>query len=196
MSRGRHPRRSPARFGTMLVVFVLGLLAIDFLLFAQRAANMKPDPAVKGDAIVALTGGSGLRIAEGVKLVSEGRGGHLLISGVHPDVTMEELIELAGGDPDVWACCVTIGHAAETTLGNADETAAWAYENGYHDLIVVTSDYHMARSVLVLQDAMPDLTLEPWPVRTVIDPSHLFTDYRSLKGVFLEWAKWRVTTLE
>jgi len=131
-----------------------------------------------------------------VKLVSEGRGGHLLISGVHPDVTMEDLIDLAGGDPEVWACCVTIGHAAETTLGNADETAAWAYENGYQDLVVVTSDYHMARSVLVLQDAMPDLSLRPWPVRTVIDPSHLLTDYKSLKGVFLEWAKWRVTTLE
>ncbi len=180
----------------MLAVFVLGLLAIDFLLFAQRAATMKPDPAAKGDAIVALTGGSGLRIAEGVKLVSEGRAGHLLISGVHPDVTLDDLIDLAGGDREVWACCVTIGHAAETTLGNADETAAWAYENGYHDLIVVTSDYHMARSLLVLRDAMPDIVLEPWPVRTVIDPSHLFTDYRSLKGVFLEWAKWRVTTLE
>ncbi len=180
----------------MLVVFVLGLFTIDFLLFAQRAATLKPDPATQGDAIVALTGGSGLRIAEGVKLVSEGRGGHLLISGVHPDVTMADLIALAGGDPAVWDCCVTIGHAAETTLGNADETAAWAYENGYRDLILVTSDYHMARSLLVLQDAMPDITLEPWPVRTVIDPSHLFTDFRSLKGVFLEWAKWRVTTLE
>jgi len=180
----------------MVVAFVLGLLLIDFLLFAQRAAYMKPDPAASGDAIVALTGGSGLRIAEGVRLVSEGKGGHLLISGVHPDVTMEDLIALAGGDREVWACCVTIGHVAETTLGNADETAAWAYENGYDDLILVTSDYHMARSLLVLQDAMPDVTLEPWPVRTVIDPSHLLTDFKSLKGVFLEWAKWRVTTLE
>ncbi|KCZ84717.1 hypothetical protein HAD_03520 [Hyphomonas adhaerens MHS-3] len=196
MSREPRLRRGRPRFGVMLAVFVLGLLAVDFLLFAQRAATMKPDPAVKGDAIVALTGGSGLRIAEGVQLVSEGRGGHLLISGVHPDVTMEDLIGLAGGDPDVWACCVTIGHAAETTLGNADETAAWAYENGYRDLILVTSDYHMARSLLVLQDAMPDIALEPWPVRTVVDPSHLLTDYKSLKGVFLEWAKWRVTTLE
>jgi uncharacterized SAM-binding protein YcdF (DUF218 family) len=196
VSKDSRPRRGKSRLGTMVVVFVLGLLGIDFLLFAQRAANMKPDTGVKGDAIVALTGGSGIRIAEGVKLVSEGRGGHLLISGVHPDVTREDLISLAGGDPEVWACCVTIGHAAETTLGNAEETAAWAYENGYDDLILVTSDYHMARSLLVLQDAMPDITLEPWPVRTVIDPSHLLTDYKSLKGVFLEWAKWRVTTLE
>jgi uncharacterized SAM-binding protein YcdF (DUF218 family) len=180
----------------MLIVFVLGLLGIDFALFAQRAARMTPDPGTTGDAIVALTGGAGMRIAAGVQLVAEGKGGHLLISGVHPDVTRDDLIALAGGDPKVWTCCVTIGYAAETTLGNADETAAWAYENGYHDLIVVTSDYHMARSLIVLQDAMPDIVLKPWPVRTVIDPAHILTDPKSLKGVFLEWAKWRVTTLE
>jgi hypothetical protein len=54
----------------------------------------------------------------------------------------------------------------------------------------------MARSLIVLQDAMPDIVLKPWPVRTVIDPAHILTDPKSLKGVFLEWAKWRVTTLE
>ena len=180
----------------MVILFILGLLGVDFLMFANRAVAMKPDPLITADAVVALTGGSGLRIAAGVELVGEGRGARLLISGVHPDVTQEDLIALAGGDPEVWACCVDIGHTAETTLGNADETAAWAYENGYDELILVTSDYHMARSLLVLQDAMPDIVLKPWPVRTVIDPSRIFTDYKSLKGVFLEWAKWRVTTLE
>ncbi len=59
----------------MLVAFVLGLLGIDFALFAQRAANMKPDPGMTGDPFVALTGGSGLRIGAGVHLVAKGRGG-------------------------------------------------------------------------------------------------------------------------
>ena len=189
-------RRRKSRLGAILVLLILAALAGDFLLFARRAAAMKPDPDLQGDAVVALTGGSGLRIAAGVQLVAEGRGKRLLISGVHPDVTMDDLIELAGGDPDVWACCVDIGHTAETTLGNGDETAAWAYENGYEELILVTSDYHMARSLLVLHAAMPDITLKPWPVRTVVDPARILSDPKSLKGVFLEWAKWRVTTLE
>lgn len=189
-------RRRKSRLGAVLVLIVLAGLAGDFLMFARRASALTPGPDTRGDAIVALTGGSGLRIAAGVELVAEGRGERLLISGVHPDVTMQDLINLAGGDPAVWACCVDLGYTAETTLGNADETAAWAYENGYDELVLVTSDYHMARSLLVLQAAMPDIGLEAWPVRTVIDPSRIFTDPKSLKGVFLEWAKWRVTTLE
>jgi len=190
------PRRRKSSLGALLVLVVLAALGGDFFLFARRAAKMAPDPATRADAVVALTGGSGLRIAAGVQLVAEGRGERLLISGVHPDVTMDDLMALAGGDPQVWTCCVDIGHTAETTLGNADETAAWAYENGYDELILVTSDYHMARSLLVLHDAMPDVVLKPWPVRTVISPERIFTDLKSLKGVFLEWAKWRVTTLE
>jgi len=189
-------RRQPFRFASLLALILFGALAADFLLFAHRATLMRPDPDLRADAVVALTGGSGLRIAAGVRLVAEGRGQRLLISGVHPDVTMEDLIALAGGDPAVWACCVDTGRKAGSTLGNAEETAAWAYENDYAALIVVTSDYHMARSLLVLQAAMPDITLKPWPVRTVIDPSRIWTDPKSLKGVFLEWAKWRVTTLE
>ncbi|MCA8901463.1 MAG: YdcF family protein [Hyphomonas sp.] len=190
-------RRSRTRhFGALLALVVLGALATDFLLFAGRAAKLAPDTSHTADAVVALTGGSGLRIAEGVKLVSEGRGERLLISGVNPDVPIEDLMALAGGDPEVWACCVDLGYRAETTLGNAQEAAAWAYERDYDTLIVATSDYHMARSLIVLQAAMPDVELKPWPVRTVIDPTRLWSHPKSFKGVFMEWAKWRVTTLE
>ena len=192
----RRPRRRSSHLGAVLVLVIAIAAVGDFLMFARRAAVMTPDPDTHADAVVALTGGAGGRIAAGVQLVAEGRGQRLLISGVHPDVNKDSLIRLAGGDPGVWACCVDIGHRAETTLGNGDETAAWAYENGYRELILVTSDYHMARSLLVLHAAMPDVVLKPWPVRTVIDPSHILSDPKSLKGVFLEWAKWRVTTLE
>ena len=195
MSKSR-PRRRKSGLGALLALVIVSALAGDFLMFARRAAVMTPDPDLHADAIVALTGGGGMRIAAGVRLVAEGRGARLLISGVHPDVSIDDLIALAGGDPAVWACCVDTGRKAETTLGNAEETAAWAYENGYDELIVVTSDYHMARSLLVLKAAMPDIALKPWPVRTVIDPSRILSDPKSLKGVFLEWAKWRVTTLE
>lgn len=186
------------RFGLVpkLIAAALAVAALDFLLFASRVAKAERDPAAQADAVVALTGGSGLRIAAGVALVSQGRGERLLISGVNPDVTQKALMDLAGGSEDVWACCVDIGYLAETTVGNAEETAVWAYENGYDRLLIVTSDYHMPRSLLVLQAAMPDVELVPWPVRTVNDPSSIWSDWNSFRGVLTEWAKWRVTTLE
>ena len=179
-----------------VVVFVIfALVATDFILFANRAAAAVRDEGHHADGIVALTGGGGLRIAAGVELVSAGKGDRLLISGVNRNVKQEDLIKLAGGPDEVWACCVDIGYLAETTRGNAEETAAWAYELGYDSLIIVTSDYHMPRSLLVLERAMPDVDLLAWPVRTVKDPSAIWTDPDSFRGVFMEWAKWRVTAL-
>ena len=184
-------------FGLLPVVALalMVLVGVDFFLFAERAANARPDVNARADAIVALTGGSGFRIAAGVELVATGRGERLLVSGVHPDVGAAALQDLAGGPAETWACCVDVGHVAETTLGNADEAAAWAYERGYDSLILVTSDYHMPRSLLVLQAAMPDIQLVPWPVRTVNDPAAVWSDGKSFRGVFVEWMKWRVTTL-
>lgn len=188
---------TPRSLGILPALFFVALAGItfDFFAFANRAAESVPAIAHEADGVVALTGGSGMRIAAGVDLVTAGRGERLLISGVNPDVGMDDLITLAGGAPETYACCVDIGYQAETTIGNAEETAAWAYEHGYTRLIIVTSDYHMQRSLLLLHRAMPDLELEPYPVRTVVDPSAVLRDPKSFRGVLTEWAKWRVTAL-
>ncbi|MBR9808522.1 MAG: YdcF family protein [Alphaproteobacteria bacterium] len=186
------------RFGIVpaMALAALCVAAVDFILFANRVASATHEEDARADGIVALTGGSGIRIAAGVELVAEDRAQRLLISGVNPDVTRQELINLAGGSEEVWACCVDIGYMAESTKGNAEETAAWAYERDYERLIIVTSDYHMPRSLIVLQKTMPDMELIPWPVRTVNDPSSIWSDPDSFRGVLTEWLKWRVTTLE
>lgn len=182
-------------------VFLLGIavafiwVVFDFLAFCSRAADMATPDALSADAVIALTGGAGLRIATGVSLIETGAAPQLLISGVHPDVTMDEMAVLGGGMPATYACCVELGYAAETTAGNASETAEWVAMHGHTDLIIVTSDYHMARSFILLRNAMPDLKLTAYPVRTRIDPAAPFGSFRSLKGLSWEWLKWRVTRL-
>jgi uncharacterized SAM-binding protein YcdF (DUF218 family) len=61
-------------------------------------------------------------------------------------------------------CCVDLGRQARDTVGNAAEARAWADERGFTSLIVVTSDYHMPRSMSELGQAMPDKQLIPFPV--------------------------------
>jgi uncharacterized SAM-binding protein YcdF (DUF218 family) len=71
---------------------------------------------------------------------------------------------LLGLDTKMFNCCVDLGYEALDTVGNADETRTWARNNNYTRLIIVTSRYHMPRSLAELALAMPHVTLIPYTV--------------------------------
>jgi hypothetical protein len=52
-------------------------------------------------------------------------------------------------------CCVTLGFAALDTRGNARETARWMERQGLRSLRLVTSDWHMHRAALELENQLP-----------------------------------------
>lgn len=155
--------------GALLGVLTMIVLAIGigFLAFANGVREARaPDPAPDAEAIVALTGGSLGRLRTGVRLLERGHGRRLLISGVNPNVKDAELFEALGAPADLAQCCIDLGRAAEDTLGNASETAAWAHRNGFRKLILVTDDYHMPRSLAELRLALPEAEIVPYPVET------------------------------
>ncbi|WP_029006930.1 YdcF family protein [Azospirillum halopraeferens] len=115
------------------------------------------------DAIVVLTGGSG-RLSKGLDLLAEGVAEKLFVSGVYDGVDVQELLRLSRQDPGELECCIVLGYAADNTVGNAFETADWMEEQGYRSLRLVTSNYHMQRSLLEFRMAMPALTIIPHPV--------------------------------
>jgi uncharacterized SAM-binding protein YcdF (DUF218 family) len=154
-------------------VAVIGLTA-GFATFAARVTAASPPPDPRAEGIVVLTGGAA-RIDGALHLLVEGRAARLLISGVNPAVSPKELAgTLDAGLAARMACCVDLGHAARDTIGNASETRDWALSHGYHSLIVVTSAYHMPRSLAELQDAMPAVRLIPYPVAS---PELRLTDW-------------------
>ncbi|MGE3302376.1 MAG: YdcF family protein [Hyphomonadaceae bacterium] len=180
---------------------VLGLLAAAALAFfvgfwgfahsVNRAAP--PDPLPEADAVVALTGGSLERLRTGMDLLAAGHGRRLLISGVNPKVTDEELAQLLRGRRVLFECCVDIGRRAEDTLGNAAETAAWARRNGFETLIVVTEDYHMPRSITELRIAMPNVKLAPYPVSARISKEGVWqNDVGAAGRLGLEYVKYLI----
>ena len=71
---------------------------------------------------------------------------------------------LAPDVPPELAERVVLGYAAGDTLGNAAETAAWMREQGFTSLRLVTAAYHMPRSLLELQRALPGVTILAHPV--------------------------------
>lgn len=134
-----------------------------FLWFVASVPSRVADPATRTDAIVVLTGGSE-RIATGMRLLEDGMGRKLFISGVHHDVDMPEILRLAKADRPGVECCVVLGYAAPDTVGNATETAQWMWREHFASLRLVTGAYHMPRSLLELRHALPDAVIVPHPV--------------------------------
>jgi uncharacterized SAM-binding protein YcdF (DUF218 family) len=115
------------------------------------------------DAIVVLTGGS-LRLQSGFELLRERKGRVLFVSGVNREVVLDDVLRASGNAPDWAPCCVTLGHEAENTLGNAYETARWIRSQGLHSLRLVTAWYHMPRSRLEFSRVMPEIDIVAHPV--------------------------------
>ena len=139
--------------------------AAGLVIFAASIAHYTPLRTVEApaDGVVVLTGGE-QRIREAVKLFSQGKARRLLISGVNRATSRDDLKRISGIDPVLFECCIDIGYEALDTIGNADETHAWARTWGFKRLIVVTSNYHMPRSLTEFSRAMPDVDLVPFPV--------------------------------
>ena len=134
-----------------------------FVVFASSINRYAATTGARGDGIVVLTGGEH-RLIEAARLLAEGHGKRLLISGANRMVSREDLHRKSGLAPGLFECCVDIGYEALTTSGNAEETGAWARSRGYGRLILVTSSYHMPRSLVELARVMPEVTLVPYPV--------------------------------
>ncbi|WP_201401128.1 YdcF family protein [Kaistia sp. 32K] len=162
----RHPApgRRPLVTVLLLVAIAGSVAGIDFARFAQQVANFNAPTDVTAQGIVALTGGTA-RIDGALALLRDNRAEKLLISGVNPAVGRHDIaraVERASNI--VLDQRVDLGHAARNTIGNADETRAWVEKEGIRSLIIVTSDYHMPRSMVELTRAMPDVQLIPYPV--------------------------------
>jgi uncharacterized SAM-binding protein YcdF (DUF218 family) len=150
-------RTAIATAGVALWLFTLG-----FVVFATAVTRNPPRESARADGIVVLTGG-GTRIEEAARLLGEGRGQRLLISGVNRQTRRESLRRLSGLGVREFTCCVDLDYAADT-IGNATETRRWAAALRYRSLIVVTASYHMPRSLAELSRVMPEAELIPHSV--------------------------------
>ena len=169
------------------LIWVAGLLE-----FADRIARLTPpDEPAPADGIVALTGGSDLRLEAATNLLEDGKGKRLLVSGVNRTATRSDLWTVTGAAKPLFDCCVDLGFQAVDTVGNARETAEWAHAMDYHSLILVTADYHMPRALIELHAALPGATIAPYPVATsTLDARHWTASSVSARRMVLEYCKY------
>lgn len=164
-------------------VFSAGAWMVGFGLFAATLPTLNPSsPTETADGIVVLTGGGG-RLGAGIKLLAEKKGKRLLVSGVHPSVAPKDLLQITNAPQQLFDCCVDLDRDSANTIDNAEKSANWAKKNGYKSVYLVTADYHMRRSLLLLQNALPNCKIIAHPVEADI----------SLQAIALEYTKFIVT---
>jgi uncharacterized SAM-binding protein YcdF (DUF218 family) len=174
----------------VLLVWLSGLMA-----FAGRVARLTPaPPPAPADGIVALTGGSAVRLKAATDLLEQGDGQRLLVSGVDRKVSRRELWGVTGAAKPLFDCCVDLGFDAANTMGNARETADWAKSMGYESLILVTADFHTPRALLELRGALPGVRISAYPVATPdLDVRHWQDTTKGAERMGVEYTKYLVT---
>ncbi|MBR9824277.1 MAG: YdcF family protein [Alphaproteobacteria bacterium] len=174
-----------------IAFFLLAAALIGFASFSGRVSSMNlPGPGIGADAIIVLTGDQG-RLEAGGELLQTRQAQVMLISGVHTSVSEDDILRVTLLDRATLDCCVTLGREARDTAGNAEETADWADLNSHRSLIIVTSDYHMPRSLLLMERAMPHAELIAYPVRTTPP----WRQPANLRVWVLEYAKYAMVWL-
>ncbi len=140
----------------LVALFLLVVLAwgVGFYQFASMIPDVPPPANEKTDAIVVLTGGAG-RVQEGLSLLESGAAAKLFVSGVYRGVDVQALLKVAQRSPGNLECCIILGYAADSTTGNAEETAKWVRREGITSIRLVTASYHMPRSLLEFAERMP-----------------------------------------
>ncbi len=144
-----------------IFVFCFMVVFVSFYQFASQAskeANLLTLP--KADAIVVLTGEES-RIHSAVNLLQAKNGKRLLISGVSTTVSDRTVYETYASKNAERYCCIDLDRLAMDTKGNAENTANWVSLHDYKQLIVVTSSYHMPRSLTLLKQKMPTVKIIP-----------------------------------
>ena len=161
-----------------------------FLVFADQVRRAVPPAAPRADAIVALTGGPH-RLTDAVELLASGSARKLLISGVNEQISVAQLIRTLPNSADYFRCCIDIGYRALDTRGNAAESRDWAKRNGFTSLIVVTSAYHIPRSMAELKRVMPDVDLIAYPVHSPDEKlENWSSDYAVFRILLTEYCKY------
>lgn len=192
-------RKGPIRIAVrvLLALFILGAAALlaGFLHFAETVAALEAPRDPKADAIVVLTGGY-QRIDHAIGLLKRGAGERLLISGVNPTTSGNQLRKLTQSSSSLFECCVDIGYDAVDTIGNANETARWINDHRFRRVLVVTNNYHMPRSLLELEVSDPQTVFIAYPVvNTDLRNGNWLRQPGVMKAMLSEYLKYTLARL-
>ena len=173
------------------VGIVVAIIATDFARFVLGLEDREPSIATPADGIVALTGGAE-RIADAITLARDGTRAAPPHHRRQPDDQRPRLV----GDGAVDARSARPAASRSTATPSTrsamrSRRPAGSAENRFHSIIVVTSSYHMPRSLMELRRVLPDTELIAYPVVSHgLKLDRWWQDAPTLRLLLVEYAKY------
>ena len=165
-----------------------------FLLFSHQIYHFAPDENTKTDAIIVLTGGKN-RISEAAKLLNQGLGEKLFISGVSQKTSLQDLKNRGDitlkNEKDV-----TLDKRSTNTEENAIEATEWVKNNNIKSIRLVTSNYHILRSEQEFRAQDKNLNIILHPVYSENVSSQWWKNYGSFFLIASEYNKFLVVWIK
>ena len=142
------------RFFRLLIVFLILVV-----LASQAARFLVVDEPEKSDAIVVLAGETNVRPARALELLRQGVAPRLFLDAETRDLVYDQrLIEIAqkyvnglGEANRVSVCPIT----SFSTNAEVDDVSRCLQPLGAHRVLIVTSDYHTRRALLIFRHRLP-----------------------------------------
>lgn len=173
-----------------ILIFAGVIWFAGFCLFNLKINSYRPDYKTKTDAIVALTGGKN-RIAESIRILNKGLADKLFISGVSEKTSIED-IQRAAEVKALDKSKITLGKKAHNTIENASEAFEWIKSNNIEHIRLVTSYYHIPRSLQEFKLYGLRKKILPHPVYSQNVPHEWWKNWGTFKLMVSEYNKYAV----
>ncbi len=159
----------------LIAVWLAGFLVFADIINSYSAAKDEPT-----EAIIAL--------AEAVRLLNQGKAEKLFISGVNKATDLKAIqkrqdLEI-NTDREI-----ALGTEATNTVENAIETKEWLEKNHIKSIRLVTSNYHIPRSIIEFKVHNPALKIIIHPVYSEKVDKKWWKSWHTFSLIFLEYNK-------
>jgi uncharacterized SAM-binding protein YcdF (DUF218 family) len=180
------------RFSRILIV--LFLVAILAALASQAARFLVVDQPEKSDAIVVLAGDTKVRPPRGLDLLRQGMAPRLFLDAEMRDVIYDQpLVEIVQryvnglAEATRVSVCPITGYS---TIAEADDVSRCLQSLGPHRVLIVTSDYHTRRALMIFRHRLPQFQFSAAAARNPAQFGEAWwTNREWAKATFDEWTK-------
>jgi len=182
------------RFLRLPILFLLTVVVIVAVAAREAARFLVVDGPEKSDAIVVLAGETSFRPARALELLRQGTAAHVFLDAETRNRIYDvRLIDIAQNyasrlpEASRVSVCPIFG---SSTFAEADDVSRCLQSLGAHRVLIVTSDFHTRRALMILRRRLPQYQFSAAGAR---DPAEFgaawWTKREWAKVTFDEWSK-------